>query len=327
MAFVVWPRTASAVEPPRSGRTVTVLKAQEAVDWGLGEAVQAMLARHLRDGAGEFRVSLSPVSAVSYDPGEIARLHAGLESEVLVMPYLEAQRISVFLFDASLPGEFVVASLPLFGGGVARPTNAIIRRALKGSLDEALAAYRKRAFKPLPKTPSDGTSEKEEDYAIRVRRYRDSRRLFGELSAEEDRGPLYIGASIGMSRFGSSGRSSSTVALGAYAGSNVWDRLQAEVGVRVFTFALGEIDLRYRLPLAEKYVTLALGLGMAKVLALVAETDGFDQTSFYTTGILAGPGLSLEIPLLGAQLRGSCKWYIGDGKSVILGSYGVSYTL
>lgn len=318
------------IAPPRA---LTVLRTTDTTDSGMGEALQYAIARWFQT-TPQFKVSVSPESLPGFDYESLDRFYKGLESEILAFVYVENQRITLFLFDSRRPGLFLTSSQPLFFGDAKRPTNSSLNQRAHSIWREITAKYEAGSFQPVPKSKTaDETPEDPElAYELSIRKYRDSKRLFGELSRERDFSLLYLGASVGMVRFGSAdaaglSRSSSTVNVGAFVGTRLWRKLSVEAGLNVFTFLLARGDLTYRFPLVDRFLTVGVSAGGGKLLGLVAETDGFDNREFLRGGTLFGPGICFDIPLLGAIIRGDLKWYFASGKSILLASYGVSYSL
>lgn len=315
-------------------RTLTVLRTTDTTSSGLAETLQFAVARWFQN-SSTFRTSVSPESLPGFDYDSLYKFYKGLDSELLAFVYVENQRITLFLFDSRRPGLFLSASQPLFFGDAQRPSNTYLNGRAHAIWREISAKYETGTFQPIPnQKPAEETPTESPElaYELSIRKYRDSKRLFGELSREKDYSPLYLGASIGMVRFGSNdtagfNQTSSTVNVGAFIGTSLWRRLSAEAGINLFTYALARADLTYRFPLVDRFLTLGFSAGGGKLLGLVAETDGFDNMAFLRGGALFGPGVCFDIPLLGAVIRGDLKWYFASGKSILLASYGVSYSL
>lgn len=305
-------------------RTLTILPATDSTGANLSSPIQYRLARLFQQ-TRRFYVNVSSFILPGFTTAHLTRAFEGLSSDVISFSYLEPERIAVFLFDVSQPGKFIVSSQRL----IQIPGQPLARSEIDGKLvqgfQEVMANYLEKKFQPLPDAAAQGEDTDDEEARDRIQQSEEARRLFRELTPlSESR--FYLGANIGMARYSANGSSASTVNLGGFGGSRLFSRLFTEVGVNLFSYAMGYLDLRYKLPIAEKFVSLTTSFGGAYNLGLVSENKGFDPTYLKTGQIFFGPGISFEVPLLGANIRGELKYYMG-GAGVLMGTYGVSYAL
>lgn len=137
---------------------------------------------------------------------------------------------------------------------------------------------------------------------------------------------MYVGANIGMARFSARGATASTVSLGGYLGVKLVERLRLEAGADVFSYLMLHGDMRYQLPLGERYVSLSIGIGLNHITSVVTQNRGFNPTFLRTGQLLYGPSLSFDVPLLGASVRGDIRVLFGEA-TILMGTYGLAYAL
>jgi hypothetical protein len=234
---------------------------------------------------------------------------------------VDRERVALFLFDINRPGRYIATSETLAGS----PTNTLTPEWLSAQMyrafTELMKQYTLANFELIPSIGPSSTPSAQPE----ISRTENNRRLFQEMSKLQD-GRIYLGANVGMARFTAGGTTSSTVNVGGYAGVKVQDRIRLELGADVYTYLMLHADLRYQLPLAERYVSISIGASMSHLTALVTQNRGFNPTALTTGSMLYGPSLSFDVPLLGASVRADIKLLLGQS-SVLIGTYGLSYAL
>lgn len=315
--------------PVEATRMVTVLLGNDTSGYNLSSALQYAVGQLYKSVAG-FDVQLSTYALPAFTTGETAKAHHSLSSEAFSFAYMDRERISVFLFDRSFPGQFIVAVSPLLDPEETQLTTPLLEAKLRRAFSETLTAYQQKKFQYLPGAGSDkgGDLAAETAEDIARRKAAEAGHLFRELASQYEH-PLYVGANLGMARFTDISGEYSVVDVGLFTGYQFNHSLSAELGIDIFSYGLLTVDLRYRLPLARKYVFLDASFGAGILLF---------QTSVYGTlppgqppglevgKFIFGPGISLGIPLLGATIRGGIKLFLGSG-ALLMGSYGVAYAL
>lgn len=300
-------------------RSLTILPTTDLAGYGLGEPLQYALGQ-LYQSTGAFQVQLSSYQLPGFGKEEIGRTMQGVQTQAFSFAYMEKQRISVFLFDSSHPNEFIVSYRLLSDPPGGQLTSEFVETRFRECVSEALNFYQTAQYQPLPGGGESG-GDTEENRAKAV----EARKLFREIAALEER-KFYIGGNVGMARFSSETTSASTVNFGGYFGSRLGDRFSGELGVDLFSYCLLHGDVRYSLPIAEKYVSLSATAGIARFMGTLTENKGFSQRNIRAGQMVFGPGFGFEVPLLGATLRGDVRLYTGSA-TVLLGSYGVIINL
>ncbi len=316
---------AAAPRPATKGhRSVTILTGSDTSGYNLGSALQFAIGQLFKTIEG-FDVELAAYTLGAFTSEETKKAHTTLKTELIALSYLDRERISVFMFDTLKPGEFIVAVNPLLDPGQSQLTTPILEDKLRKTFNEAFAQYKAGKFQYLP---GAGSEKGNENYAssdeadLARRKASEAGHLFRELAALSDT-PFYLGANLGMARYADAGTTNSVVDLGAFAGYRVAQRWTVEAGLDIFTYGLLSLDTKYQLPLSGKYVFLDASLGFGMVLFQASDNIGVDFAKL-SGGFLFGPGITVTVPLLGANLRGGLKFYMGAG-SILLGSYGFSY--
>ncbi len=306
------------------GRLLVVLPGSDTSGMNLGAALQGALVK-LYQSNSSFQVQFSAQPLSGFSPEEIQKTHAIYRSDALSFAYLEKDKIAVFIFDYSRPQEFIVGT-EIFkkSDPSASLSSAQIEGAFVNSFNQAIAFFNRGEFQPLPGAKLDDQTLAAREKQEIEKRASESRQLFRDLTQTSFE-TYFAGMSIGMARFGAADYAASSVNLGFLGGMNIFNTLKWELGIDLFTFALGHSELRYSFQLGNKQFTIGIDAGVGYTLAnLVPITQG---SSVLRVGdIVFGPGLSIDIPLLGATLRGDIRYYFGQ-RTVLLGSYGLAYEL
>jgi len=301
-------------------RLVHVLPTTDTSVYSLGPAVQGGIVKLYQQTPG-FSVKPSSYPLTGFSGDYLQRAYQIHGDSLLSLAYLEDGRIAVFIFDPRRKNEFIVAASTL--GGASQTNANQIEAQLRVVFQQAIGAYRKGEFQPLPGATSSSQGQLAEEE--KDRRRQEVGVLFRELASLQESN-TYLSGNLGMARYGQDADIASTVVFGAYAGLRLSDRIHAELGVNAFHLLLGHVDIRYFIPIAEKYVSFSLSAGIANVLSAIASPSSTlgpvvaPGTSFY------GGGLGFDVPLLGALIRGEIKFYTGTS-NVVLGSYGIVFNI
>ncbi len=308
-----------------AARTLTVLATTDTSSFSLGPQIQTGLTA-LFVQAQNFSVQPANFALASFSEADVAAGFKQTQTDLMAFGYLETERLSLFLFDSRHPKEFIVVSQPLVDPMLGNQvTPQVVEYKLRLNFNQLLTQLYASQFQPLPGAATDASSNvamNSDDPKVRAEQ---SRRLFAELQSLET-SKYYLGASIGMARYAGGGLSDSTVNFGAWAGMRAMERTRFELGADFFAYALLHIDARYQMPIAEKLVTMNLTLSLGRVLGGIATAQFAQEASLKSGAIVFGPGISFDIPLLGAQVRGDVRLYFGGG-SILVGSYGISYSI
>ncbi len=304
-------------EDSQAKRGMAILPTTDSSRYGLAEALQNALGQ-LYQSTGALAPQLSGFPLPGFTANDIEKGFRATNSNLMSFAYMEPKRISVFLFAQEKPGNFVVAYRLLTDPPNGKMTSDFIEKRFRESVAEVLANFREGKFQPLPGSDAG-------DDRVNKQKADEARRLFRELAALEDK-TFYLGADIGVARFATSTSSASTVNFGAYGGARLNPKLSAELGVDAFSYALLHADLRYHLPIAEKYIDLSVTGGFGRFLGSITDNRGYASGTIPTGQMVFGPGMGFDIPLLGATLRGDIRFYLGSA-NVLLGSYGIIYSL
>jgi hypothetical protein len=261
----------------------------------------------------------------SFTEPEVFRLYQATNSEIIAFAYLEKERLSLFLFDNTHSKEYVAVSQNLIDPMMGNQVNAqVVDYKLKLSFNQLIAQYFQNIYQPLPGSQQQAlVAETEPDDP--VRRAEMSRKLFRELASLQET-KYYVGATIGMARYSGGGGSASSVNFGGFGGMKLNEQFKGELGLNLFSYSVAYMDIKYLFPLAEKYVSLYGSAGVGRILGAIMGPRFDFEPSLPSGGILFGPGVSFDIPLLGAYVRGELKLYFGGGM-VLMGTYGIMYNM
>jgi hypothetical protein len=328
LGLSLFPALSQAEEQPVK---VSVLPSTDSSTYNLGNPLQQALVRLYKE-TGTYTPSSSDEALPGFTPIEISRAMRNNSVDAVSFVLLEQERISVFLFDKSHPLEFIVSSKNFNDSPRTALNSSYIESKFRSAFNEVIVSHKEEKYQELP----GARSEKLADSSRRANRdpriAEESRVLFRELSSLTDSN-TYIGASLGMSRFGSEGTSASTVTFGLSAGYQIKPRVSIEGGLSASTYLIGSIGGRYALPFKEEFVKLSVGLDVASVLFSITQNYGYGSPNLtynsppLTRGtFFVGPGIFFDIPLLGATLRGDLRFYTGTG-TIIVGTYGLVYYL
>jgi hypothetical protein len=318
-----WADDTAAAPAPETARPLSVLPATDSSGLGMETSLQNELATLFQQ-TQSFTVSLANQTLPAFTSDDITRMATSLKTEILSFVYLEKDRLAIFLFDTSKQGKFLVSSEPLNNSPDGRLTTAWIDNQFRVGFAQLFRAYVNGDYQSLP---GSEMNDKEAE-AARMRdnesRDRKARRLFRELSSLQDT-TFYWGLALGVSRIATNGPGSSTVDVSGLGGWRVWDRARLEAGINLFSYLMFNIDAKLQIPLAEKYLSLYVGLGGALVATNVTQNRNFGSVQMSSGSLLGGPAFSFDVPLVGANIRGEIKYYQGSG-SVLIATYGVTYS-
>ena len=322
LVILVWVVCANGSAEVVSGgtqRTLSVLPTTDGSGLKLESALQNELATLFRQ-TDAFNVSLGNQTVPAFSTDEISKVHQALGTEVISFVYVEKERVAVFLFDSARPDKFLVSSQPLTNSPENRLTAPWIDARFRDAFQQLYKSYSAGVFQALPGTEVDAQTQKNDDES----RDKKARRLFRELSSISDT-LYYWGIGLGMTRLNNSGNSASTVMISGLSGVRMSEKLRLELGVRLFSYLMLDLGLKYQIPLAERYLSLYVTFGSGMVLSGITENRTVGAVVMRTGSMLAGPGISFDVPLVGANIRGEITYYTGAG-SVLAATYGVTYS-
>lgn len=313
---------APAAAAPGTQRDLVVLPASDGTGLNMGAAIQKAFGQLLAD-TGLFKIRFGTYVVTGYTTSAISKAHQELSSDLIAFAYLEKQRINLFLFDHNRPEQFIIAAEPIDGNTPLSPQ--IVDGKLAGAFAQLIQMFKTDQFQPLPGIDSDSVELSNEEKEEQKKRMTEARELFHEMSLVVDR-PFYVGASIGMARYSSTLNSASNVDFGFVIGRHFGNYIRVEAGADVFSYAMATGSVHSRIPFGERYVSLSLGLGGGYVISQTTANTGFDTPSIKAGDMMFGPMLTFTIPLLGANIRGELRYYLG-ASSLFVGTYGLSCAL
>lgn len=310
---------------------LSVLLSSDTSNYGLGEPLQTALVTLFSE-SQLFSVQAAPVSITGFTPIDIARQLEQLNSDSLSFVLLEQERISIFLFNKSHPFEFIVSSESLQPPPAQTVDSTFIENQFRTAFEKVTQQYKKEEYQSLPSAQNQKSNQPQDKRRERLIA-QETRILFRELASQTD-SLFHLGAQIGMSRFGSEGKSASVVTFGVNSGYQVSKSITAEVGFNASSYAMGFLGGRYWLTLGDQIVKIGGGLDVAHVFGAITQNSGYaaldltyNHPPLESGSNFFGPGISFDIPLLGAALRGDLKFLIGSDHSVFIGTYGFVYYL
>lgn len=304
-------------------RSLSVLPSSDSSTFNLGPSLQYALSTLFQQ-TNYYNVQMGSYALAGFTEAEVTQAYRTVGTEIMTFVYLEPERISIYLFDMVRPREFIAVSQqlvdPMVGNEI---TPQVIEYKFRAAYEQLMQQYFQGQFQPLPGTQTDQVAANNpDDPKVRAEQ---SRKLFRELAALQE-GDVYIGGQMGMARFAGGEGSSSSVLFGAFIGMRASEKIKVELGGTFFNYALLQLDGKYKIPFAEKYVSLAASLGAATVVGSVVQPLNVPTAVLESGAFFAGPGISFEVPLLGATVRGEMKFYFGSG-TILQGSYAICYTL
>jgi hypothetical protein len=305
-----------------ASRPISILSSTDSSGLNITGPLQQALGAMYED-TKAFKATLVQDTLPGFSETELDKMFDKYDTEVISFVYLEQQRLSLFLFDKYRKGQFIVSTQAVAITSANAVTQAMIEQQFRRAFNTLMEQYNIGRFQPMPNAEPkvDPTKLAEENLS----REDKARALFRELAAQQE-GPIYIGVNLGMSRFAARGSAASTVNVGGFAGARLNDQLHLEIGASIFSYLLLQMDWKYKLPLPKHYISIFLEGSIGQVAAVVTQNRGFNSANLRTGQFLFGPGVSFEVPLLGASIRGEVRWYFGQA-NIIIGTYGVSYSL
>jgi len=306
-------------------KTLSVLLSTDTSGLNLGQSLQYGLSSLFQQ-TQYYQVTMASVGMNGYTEAEVAKIFQTTNSQVVTFAYLERERLSLFLFDSTRAKEFIVVAEGLVDPSLGNQvTSQVVEYKLRLAFNNLLTEYYQSKFQPLPGTQTSQQVAAAFDPNDPKRRAEEARKLYRELASIQETN-TYMGATIGMARYGAPVGSTSSVNFGGFFGSKVGERLRGEGGFDIFRYLALYGALKYQIPFAEKYISLHAGLTAGMLLAeLTKPRDELDPT-LKAGGIIFGPTVSFDIPLLGAYIRGEMKFLLGSG-SILFASYGISYSI
>jgi hypothetical protein len=323
VSLAIYCSAAKAEQEPDT--SLTVLPTSDTSELGLAEPLQYALGQVLQS-TGVLKVQLSGYSLPGFTTNDVTKAFDVLQSDLMSFTYMEKSRLSVFLFAKARPSQFIVAYRMLDDAPGGQLSSEFIETRFREAVNEVLTNYNNGAFQALPGSENQTVAMDEGEARQKAE---EARILFRELASLENK-KYYMGANIGMARFSqqTTGQSiaNSTVNFGGYGGAKLGDRMAFEAGADVFSYLLLHGDIRYHMPLLEKYVDVSITGGFGHVMAAVTENRNQTSNVSMVGSTVFGPGIAFDVPLLGATVRGDVRYYFGSS-SILVGSYGVIIAL
>ncbi|NBX69307.1 MAG: hypothetical protein EBR01_10145 [Proteobacteria bacterium] len=309
---------------------LAILNTTDQTDLGLKKTMQEGLAKAAAN-TNLFQTYLANYSITGFSEKDIVNDFKKVGADLMSYVYLESSRLSIFLFDASHPKEYIVSSqnFPTPEGGVV--SGAEIQYAFKIAFEEVISSYVSKEYQYLPGSKQESEYLADQESFDTQFSVAEVKRLYREMASLTQK-PFYVGANVGMSRFetlsGSTTKTyASTVNIGALMGYRLFNPFSVELGADLFTHFLLHSEIRAQIPIGQKYVGLSLSAGAARFMTQPTENLGYAGTNRIVQGTMVfGPGIGIEIPLLGLNIRAEGRFYTGT-TSVFLGSYGIVYSL
>jgi len=309
---------------------LAILNTTDKTDFGLHQVLQDGLAKAAAN-TNLFQTYIANYSLTGFGETEIINDFKKVGSDLMGYVYLENNRLSIFLFDATRPKEFIVSSQNFTTPDGGNVSSEEIQYAFKKSFEEVISSYVAKEYQYLPGAKKESAYLVENEGMDPQFSVAEVKRLYREMASLTQK-PLYIGANVGMSRFetlsGSSSKTyASTVNIGALIGYRLFKPFSVELGADMFTHFMLHSDIRAQIPLGQRYISLSLSVGGARFMTQPTENLGYAGTNKIVQGTMVfGPGLGFEIPLLGLNIRAEGRLYTGN-TSVFLGTYGIVYSL
>ncbi len=311
--------------PPR----LAILPTTDMTSWGLADALQYSLGK-LAVGTRLFEVGSSNYVLGGYSRRDLKQAFQSNRAPLLMFAFIDKTRISVFMFNAYYGGKFIASNKSLENPPGGQISSAYVETQFKGAFEATLAAFLKNEYMDLPEVENDDKSDIVGDSVaqqISGAKAEKMKSLFHEVSSMEDK-PFFFGANIGMARYIDTNSAASTVNFGLALGTRLSPRLSVAAGADFFSYIFAHADGLYKLPFHEKFISLSVIGSVGSVLASLTENKGYaaDNTTLQTGGLRVGAGVAVDIPLLGAILRGELRYYVGSS-SILVGSYGLVISL
>lgn len=303
-------------------RTLSILPTTDGSGLGMETALQSELASLFQQTNG-FAVSMSAQGLPAFTKDIILLTHNQLQAEILSFVYVEKDRLAIFVFDIHRPGKFLVVSEPLSPSPENRLTPKWLDNQLRVGFAQMYRAYANADFQPLPGEDEDAKERERKQQEENESRDKKARRLFRELSSMQD-STGYWGLNLGVTRLSAADNSASTVTVGGLTGFRYY-RFRVEGGLSLFSYLTGNLDAKFQIPLAEKYLSLYIGAGLTTVLSAITPNRRVGSVVLATGAFMYGPGFSFDVPLVGATIRGELKYYSG-ATNLMVATYGVAYS-
>jgi hypothetical protein len=308
-------------------KTLAVLPTTDTSGYQMGQQVQYSLSS-LYQQTQYYQVSMGNAAVTGYTEPEVAKAFQTSQTQIISFAYLEKERISLFLMDSTRPKEFIVVAEGLVDPSLGNQvTPQVVDYKLKLAFNNLLTQFYQLRFQPLPGSQQMTTQQMVASYDPNdpKRRAEEARKLYRELASIQETN-TYLGATIGMARYSGTAGSASTVNFGGFVGTKAGEKLRAEFGMDIFRYVSLYGAAKYRIPFAEKYLSLHAGATAgALLIELTPARDELDPV-LKAGSLVFGPTISFDIPLLGAYIRGEMKFLFGGG-SVLFASYGLSYNI
>lgn len=314
-----------------AGNRLAILNTIDKTELGLAQTLQEGLGNSAAQ-TSFFQTFYANYFLTSFDENKIQSDFKKVGADLMSYVYLENTRISIYLLDSTHPKEFIVSSQNFGNPEGEVVSGSDIQSAFKTAFQEVISSYVAKEYQLLPGVEQNSTFLAQEDELTSAQfSTADVKKLYRELSSITTT-PIYVGANVGMSRFETLSSLSektfaSTVNIGAVLGYRLFSPISFELGADMFTHLMLHTELRAQIPLGQRYFTVSISGGAARFMTQPTKNLGYSGTNTISQGTMVfGPGLGIDIPLLGLNVRVEGRYYTGS-TSVFLGTYGIVYSL
>ncbi len=299
-------------------RSITIIPPTDGTGLNISRDLQQHIGEYLYN-SRQYVVQYSAHSLSGFTARDLSQTFERLDSQLILFPYVEKGRFSLFLFDSYRPQEFITASVPFAEVSEKNPLSKQIVYAYFPKVYAALInSFSRGQYQVLPGGKTEGPQTPVDDKEL-------TRKQFRALSSLYESN-TYGAANVGIVRMANAGVAGSTVNLSLYIGHRFSESMAIEGGADFFSYFFPNARLRYKLPFfANRYPMIDLTIGAGMNLGEIATQKGFPSGTL-SSGPLFGPGLSVRVPLGGAQLVCDLRFYMGSG-SLFFGTYGLAYPL
>ncbi len=277
-----------------------------------------------------FSAQASQVSLDEWTSDHVMAYFEETNSEIVAQVFLDSLRVYIIMADLDQPEHFYAAEQALsLPAGYIAVTPEIIGYHLKAAFDKLVEKYAKKQRTLLSGAMVKPEIEEYEKLQEYKREAKITQKLFRELATSQDL-PYYAGGNIGMIRFGAAGSGVSTVNFGLHGGRKFGSLWAAEMGLDFFSYTMLSAHGTYHLPMLERYISFQVGLSAAVVLFEITQNlgyRGYEEGKLKFGQAFAGPAFNFIIPLLGTRLRGDIRFLANPKGTILVGTYGLEYSL
>ena len=306
-------------------KEIVVLPTTDTTGLGLTSPVQKAL-KKLFARTEKFNALTADYIIGGYTASDLKKAFEAVGDYYLTFAFIEPTRVAIFLFNPEKSKEYIVSTSSIPKGQELTPPP--IEASFTSAFNKLMRDFNQNKYAKLPggddaedtKIEAEETSESLAEYE---RKLIESRALVKELSDEKTK-KLLIGGSVGMVRF--KGKTSSMAGSNAALSVGIQYRFSPKMtvglGMDGFSYLFSHLNIRYSIPVLRQFVVLSPSFGLGMVGPPLSQNKGYAETSLNSGSMLFGPGISIDIPLIGATMRGDIRFYSGS-ESVFVGTYGL----